>query len=183
MTFRLSELDPNDPRWSKQGAIYVPAGEGPTVWGVGDTYTIKATAAQTNGGFGLIEATVPAGSGSGAHAHGDEEESFYILDGKLEFLDGDRTFTATAGDFVYIPRGIRHRFTNKSYHAAKMLFMFTPGGAETFIQDFGAPARPGEPAPPLSETDMVRAQEAMRQLNLITLFEPGWGPAADSKDE
>jgi hypothetical protein len=42
------------------------------VWAVGDTYTIKATGDQTNGGFGFIEATVPPGGGTGAHAHGDE---------------------------------------------------------------------------------------------------------------
>jgi quercetin dioxygenase-like cupin family protein len=182
MTFNLSELDPNDPRWKKQGAVYVRAGEGPTIWGPGDVYTIKAAAADTNGGFGLIEATVPPGGGSGAHAHGDEEESFYIIDGKVEFLDGDRTFTASSGDYVHIPRGIRHRFANKSYHTAKMLFWFTPGGVETFMRDTGKPARPGEPAPPLNETDMEVAREAMRQLNLITLFEPGWAPATDSDE-
>ncbi|MGW2939337.1 cupin domain-containing protein [Streptomyces sp. NPDC001156] len=76
-------------------------------------------------GFGLIEATVPAGGGPPAHAHTEQEETFYILDGELEFLDGDHIFTAVAGDFVHIPRGIRHRFTNKGNHAAKMIFMFT----------------------------------------------------------
>jgi mannose-6-phosphate isomerase-like protein (cupin superfamily) len=44
----------------------------------------------------------------------------------LEFLDGDRIFTARSGDFVFVPRGIHHRFTNKGLHTAKLLFLFTP---------------------------------------------------------
>ncbi len=45
---------------------------GRTVWAVGDVYTIKATGAQTNGGFGFVEATVPAGGGPQAHAHPEQ---------------------------------------------------------------------------------------------------------------
>ncbi|MFE2541863.1 cupin domain-containing protein [Actinacidiphila glaucinigra] len=172
VTFSLAELDPEDPRWNKRGALYVPAGEGPTVWAVGDTYTIKATGDQTNGGFGFIEATVPPGGGTSPHAHGDEEETFYILDGELEFLDGDHIFTARTGDFIHVPRGTRHRFKNKSHHAARMIFMFTPPGAEKFIRDYSVPARPGEPAPPISEADAERAQEAIRRINMAVLPEP-----------
>jgi quercetin dioxygenase-like cupin family protein len=168
----LAEIDPKDPRWDKRGALYVPSGEGPTVWAVGDTYTIKATGDQTNGGFGFIEATVPPGGGTDAHAHGDEEETFYILDGELEFLDGNHIFTAGPGDFIHIPRGIRHRFKNKGLHAAKMIFMFTPPGAEKFIRDYSVPAQPGVQPPPPNEADLARAQEAISLINLAVLPEP-----------
>jgi quercetin dioxygenase-like cupin family protein len=32
--------------------------------------------------------------------------TFFLLSGELEFLYGDHTFTAAAGDFVHVPKGI-----------------------------------------------------------------------------
>jgi hypothetical protein len=52
---------------------------------------------------------------------------------------------AKPGDFVHIPRGVRHRFHNIGNHAAKMLFFFTPGGVESIIADHAQPAVPGDP--------------------------------------
>jgi quercetin dioxygenase-like cupin family protein len=110
--------------------VYVPSGKGVTKWFSGDIYTIKASRESTNGSLGLVEATVPPGGGPVAHAHTKTDEAFYLLSGELEILDGARTFIAGAGDFVFIPRGIRHRFKNTGLHAARLLFMFTPAGEE-----------------------------------------------------
>jgi len=73
---------------------------------------------------------VPPGGGPIAHAHTKADEAFYILSGELEILDGMRTFVVGTGDFVFVPRGIRHRFKNTGVHLARMLFMFSPGGEE-----------------------------------------------------
>jgi mannose-6-phosphate isomerase-like protein (cupin superfamily) len=153
MTFVLPEVDPADPRWTKRGAMYVPSGEGPTWWVSGDVYTIKANAANTNGSLSFIEASVPAGAGPVAHVHNANDETFYLLAGQLEFLDGDHTFVAGPGDFVFVPRGTRHRFRNLGTHPARMLFLFTPGGPERTGEALGEKARPGEPAPPLLPPD------------------------------
>lgn len=169
MSFPWSDLPLDDPQWYKSGAFYVPSGQGPTVWAAGDIYTIKATGAQTHGGFGLIEATVPAGGGPGPHAHPNEEETFYLLAGELEFLDGDTTFTAVAGDFIHIPRGVRHRFTNVGNHAARMLFWFTPPGVEQLIADHALPARPGETNPPLDDEQLGRFATMLELAQTIDL--------------
>jgi quercetin dioxygenase-like cupin family protein len=130
------------------------------------------TGAQTRGGFGLIEATVPAGGGPPAHAHPDQEETFYLLSGELEFLDGDHTFTAAAGDLIHIPRGTRHRFRNRGAHAARMLFMFTPAGPEQAIADHAMPATAGETPPPPND-DLIRRSEAIARVSkAISLPEP-----------
>jgi quercetin dioxygenase-like cupin family protein len=135
-----------DPRYTTSGALHVPAGEGPTTWFSGDTYTIKASRDSTNGSLGLGEATVPPGGVPIAHAHTRTDEAFYVLSGELEILDGARTLVARAGDFVFIPRGIRHRFKNTGLHSARMLFLFAPGGEEgVFV--YGDEAQPGHPPP------------------------------------
>jgi mannose-6-phosphate isomerase-like protein (cupin superfamily) len=137
----------DDPRYTTSGAVHVRAGEGPTTWFSGDTYTIKASAESTHGALGLVEATVPPGGGPVAHLHTRADEAFYILAGELEILDGGRTFVAGPGDFVFIPRGIRHRFKNTGVHGARLLFMFTPGGSEGVFA-LGDTAQPGHPPPP-----------------------------------
>lgn len=83
--------DPSDPRYTKRGALYVPSGQGPTIWAASGVYTVKAAATQTGGLFGFLDASVPPGGGPEAHAHNHQAETFYLLSGELEFLDGDRT--------------------------------------------------------------------------------------------
>jgi quercetin dioxygenase-like cupin family protein len=135
-----------DPRYTTSGALHVAAGEGPTTWFSGDTYTIKVSGESTGGSLGLVEATVPPGGGPVAHAHTRSSEAFYVLSGELEILDGARTFLARTGDFVFIPRGIRHRFKNTGVHGARLLFMFTPGGEEGVFR-LGDDPQPGHPPP------------------------------------
>ena len=77
--------------------------------------------------------------------------------GELELLAGDRIFTARSGDFIFVPRGTRHRFRNTGLHTAKLLTMFCPGGAEEMFTKCGDEPEPGV-APPL--WDMNRLQQA-----------------------
>lgn len=137
----MSKISPARPA---NGALYVPASGGTVKWLVGDEYTIKVSAAETNGSLGFVVGLVPPGSGPMAHVHNENDEAFYLLDGELEFLGGDEKFVASAGDFVYVPRGIRHRFLNKSSQDAKMPFLFTPGGQEEFFLKHGRNPVPGK---------------------------------------
>ena len=158
---RRPKFDHNeDPRYTTRGAVHVPAGQGPTTWFAGDTYTIKAAAESTSGSLGLVEATVPPGSGPVDHVHARADEGFYVLSGELEILDGSSTLLARAGDFVFIPRGIRHRFKNTGVHGARLLFMFTPGGVEGVFR-YGDNPEPGHP-PPAWRIERFRTPEIMK---------------------
>ena len=111
---------------SKRG-VYVPNKVGVTTWFNGDIYSVKLTAQRTGGQIGLIEATVPPGGGLAPHTHERTNETFYVVGGVLEFLNGDQTFTAAAGDVVFLPRGNVPRFHNPGIQPAKIVFMYTPG--------------------------------------------------------
>jgi len=148
------------PPYLTSRAVHVRAGEGPTTWFAGDTYTIKASRESTNGTFALVEATVPPGGGPIAHVHTRTDEAFFILSGEVEILDGARTFVAVTGDFVFIPRGTRHRFKNTGVHGARILFMFTPGGDEG-VFSFGDEPQPGHP-PPIWGTERFESPEIVR---------------------
>jgi mannose-6-phosphate isomerase-like protein (cupin superfamily) len=138
---------------------HVPDGEGESLWVVGDTYTLKATGDTTGGALSLVEASIPAGSGPPPHIHANEDEAYYVLDGELEVLDGDRTFKAGPGSFVFIPRGTLHRFRNTGHGHARMLVIFVPSGFEQFFKAVGEPARPAEQAPPLDADEIARTIE------------------------
>ena len=123
--------------------------EGVERWLTGDMYCVKLTAKQTGGHLGLVTAWVPPGGGPAPHVHAASDEMFYLLDGTLEFLDGDKTFTASAHDAVFFPRGHVHRFTNVGTRPARMLFTFTPGTPEQLFVDLGDAPEPGVPIKPV----------------------------------
>ncbi|MEV6606155.1 cupin domain-containing protein [Kutzneria sp. NPDC051319] len=156
----------------RSDAIHVPAGEGIQRWVAGDTYSVKLTSEMTGGALSFIEASVPPGAGPVAHVHKAGAEGFYLLDGELEFLNGDKTFTARSGDLVYVPAGIRHRFRNKHVHTAKMLFFFTPAGLERSFLNTGDEAVPGTPPPAWDADRFVEAGEILKTLNINIDFFP-----------
>jgi quercetin dioxygenase-like cupin family protein len=47
---------------------------------------------------------------SGLHFHPDADHRLYVLEGKLVITVGTNRTTATIGDFVIIPKGVRHRY-------------------------------------------------------------------------
>ena len=67
----------------------ISAGEGRTVWVVGDRYTIKASGEDTGGAFALFEAIVPPQAGPPPHVHHREDEAFYFLEVGREARDGE----------------------------------------------------------------------------------------------
>jgi quercetin dioxygenase-like cupin family protein len=157
-------------------AVHLPAGGGETVWFGEAVYSFKATRRATGGLFTLAEASVPPGNGPPAHRHNAVDESFYILSGAFEFLSGDDWFPAGAGDFVYVPRGVRHRFLNAGAHVARMLFMFTPGAMDEYFAEIGRPAVPGQAPPPLTADQRRLIAELAPRHGLV--LDPGPPPAA-----
>ena len=115
--------------------LYVPVETGPSFWGPGDRYTFLVTGAQSDGAYFIMEATVPPGGGPPPHIHRREQESFYLLDGTLDIRMGDKVVKASTGDFVHIPCGEVHCFTNTGDTTARMLLIFSPGGIEGFFED------------------------------------------------
>ncbi len=151
---------------------HVPPGEGRAVWVVGDTYTFKATGEQTDGSFMLFEASIPPGSGPPPHLHLREHEAYYVLEGEIEVLDGDRSFVAGAGSFVHVPKGAVHRFENVGQTDARMLVLAAPAGLEGFLLEVGQPAVEGGTAPPLGEEEMERTVRAAPKYGLELLPPP-----------
>jgi quercetin dioxygenase-like cupin family protein len=65
----------------------------------------------------------PGGTSGEAHAHADQEQAFYILEGKMEVWVGARTYLAGPGDCVFLPRQVPHRHRNAGETPLKFLFI------------------------------------------------------------
>jgi quercetin dioxygenase-like cupin family protein len=64
-------------------------------------------------------------------------DSFYVLEGELEFHVGDEVVTATAGSYVLAPPNVVHWFRNVSDEPARMLNLHTPGGFAQYRRELG----------------------------------------------
>ena len=133
------------------GAVVVRSGEGQTLrWGPKGMVRIIAGASSTDRSFSIVEATEPPGSGAPLHVHHGEAEAFYVLEGTVELTCGDRTVTTQAGDFVYTPRDVPHKYTVAGDKPARLLLLFSRPGFEMFFAEGGSPldqAPAGAPNP------------------------------------
>ena len=100
----------------------------------GHKITYKLVAADTGEAYSLLEVGMD-GDGPPRHIHKNEEEAFYVLEGEIKVLLGERTFNAKAGSFVLIPRGTVHTVARAGQEPAKMLAIFSPGGFEAFFSE------------------------------------------------
>lgn len=116
------------------------SGEGPSVWVVGDLYTIKASGAETGGAFTLIEVSVPPGSGPPPHVHHREDEAFYIIQGQFEVHVDSDVLTAGPGDWVTLAKESLHYFKNTGADIGRILIMATPAGLDDFFLEAGRAA-------------------------------------------
>ena len=88
----------------------------------------------------------PHTKGPGAHSH-DEDDVFYVLEGTMSILLGDRWVDAPKGSFVLAPGGMTHDFENRTDQRAGMLNVSAPGGFEEHmpgIADWFAENPPGD---------------------------------------
>lgn len=140
----------------KTQAIFRPAGTAPAVYGPGDLYNLLATGAETGNAFFQFEAVVPKGGGPPAHVHRKEDESFYVVSGRLEILLGTSIHDAKAGDFVFIPRGTVHRFKNVGSETAVQLVTFVPAGMDQFFQEVFPAVKDRNAAPPPVTDELIQ---------------------------
>ena len=112
-----------------------PVGSARMYWGPGDLYKFLVTGEETGGAYFAMEALVPPGGGPPPHTHAREDETFYVLEGDVDFRLGDRRVTAGPGDFVNVPRGAVHNFHNAGSETARLILTFTPAGIERFFEE------------------------------------------------
>jgi quercetin dioxygenase-like cupin family protein len=110
-------------------AIYRPPSEVESLM-IGKTKaSFVAGGGITNREFGLYRWDMQPNPTGGAkpHFHRTFSESFFILSGTVGLYNGADWTEATAGDFLYVPRGGIHGFRSDADGPSSMLILFAPG--------------------------------------------------------
>jgi quercetin dioxygenase-like cupin family protein len=93
----------------------------------------------------LVEMWVEPGGGVPPHVHPAMEERFEVLEGELSFLSGRKWQSATAGEKVVVPAGIRHAYRNSGTEPAHGVCRASPPQSlEEFLTEAAAMAREGK---------------------------------------
>lgn len=74
----------------------------------------------------LAEEVLPAGVSVSRHHHLETEEVYYILAGAGRMTVGDETREVTAGDAIFIPRGLTHTLENTGQEELTLLLVCGP---------------------------------------------------------
>jgi quercetin dioxygenase-like cupin family protein len=76
----------------------------------------------------FIEFEVRPGGGVQPHFHKGHSDSFYVLEGEVEFHVGDEVVSGTVGSYILAPPNAVHYFRNVTDKPARVLNLHTPGG-------------------------------------------------------
>ncbi|MCZ6619510.1 MAG: cupin domain-containing protein [Gammaproteobacteria bacterium] len=98
--------------------------------------TIKVSGEDVEGEFAMWEAEIKGGPGP--HIHHTDIETFYVLNGSVEFRLGDDITILSEGGFALIPRGQVHSFKTLGEDPVKMLVMVLPAGFEHAFEEMQA---------------------------------------------
>ena len=141
----------------------VRSDEGEARWWFGQLAVIKTTADDSAGQLTIVEITAPPGLEVPLHVHHRDDEGFWILEGDITVEVGDAMIEAQAGDYVFGPRDIPHRYTVGN-DGCRMLFIMVPGGFEDLIRATSEPA-PTRTLPPPPEQEPTPEQiEGLKEV-------------------
>lgn len=146
-------------------AMAVRSDAGEARWWFAALAVIRATGADTGGQMTIVEMNEPPGAQAPLHVHHREDEAFWILEGGATFVVGDQTIEASAGDYLFGPRDIPHRYTAGDA-GCRMLFICTPGGNfENLVREMSVPAQSRTLPPPSDEEPDFARIAAIAQAN------------------
>ncbi|WAC58213.1 cupin domain-containing protein [Gordonia sp. SL306] len=85
-------------------------------------------ASETDDALSTLEVRLQAGAdGAAPHFHRRSSEMFYVVDGELRVMTGDRIVTVGVGNSLVVPPLMPHAFGATPDSAARVLIVLTPG--------------------------------------------------------
>jgi len=130
-----------------------PAGEDRILRAFGEEIHFYLTGEETGGRFTQWLEITPPEAGPPLHYHTNEDEWFYVVEGRVSFFSDGEWQEVGPGASVWCPRGSIHAFKNTGDAPSRMLLTTAPSGFEIFFAK--AAAEFGKPGGP----DMARAME------------------------
>lgn len=101
---------------------------------LGNPYRIHVDGETSSRRYCLVEAECPQGNMPPLHVHRDDDETFYVLEGRLSLFVGDGRLEVGAGQYAVAPRGVPHTYRVES-ETARWLVIGSPAGFDEFVRE------------------------------------------------
>lgn len=115
--------------------VHLPPGEGVNYDWENDHTFVKVSAGDTGGAFTLMEDNLKASFALGLHRHNHHAETFYFLEGAVDFHVDGHWIRATPGTTIHVPPGVPHACRTAGGEPARMLMIFQPAGFDGFLAE------------------------------------------------
>ena len=143
-----------------RSSCVVPPSGGRVIRAFGQELTVHLGATETGGKYSVFTVVTPPGGGPPLHYHQNEDEWFFVLDGRVEFFKDNIWAEVPVGTTVFTPKGVVHAFRNPGDQPLRMLVQTAPSGFENFYARSAEElAKPGPP-------DMKRMTEISAEYGI-----------------
>ena len=127
---------------------------------------------QTAGQFCLLENRSDGNTRTPIHVHARDDETVYIIEGELTAVIGGQPRRLTAGESIFLPRGIPHQLMNMSGNPCRYILIGTPALFDRFIEEGGHELQRGEVVGPPTSDEVERLRMAAPKFGIALL--PDW---------
>jgi mannose-6-phosphate isomerase-like protein (cupin superfamily) len=97
------------------------------------TIAVNVPAETTGGAFSVLEELPPLAD-TPLHAHANEDEYFYAVEGEHVIQIGEAEHRLGPGDGVFAPRAVPHAQRRVKPGEGRILLVIAPGGLEGFFR-------------------------------------------------
>lgn len=139
---------------------------------LGILMTFHAFPAEVSDKYCLVECVVPPGLGAPPNSHAGETETFFIMDGELEFMLDGKAIRGRAGESVRVPDGAVHAFSAVGPAPARVMIVNAPGHMhEGFFTELGEPVDDDrtQPAPMDGPPDVARIVQVAEKWGMTII--------------
>jgi quercetin dioxygenase-like cupin family protein len=131
---------------SEESPTIISQDEGRVLHAFGQELIILLDGERTNGRLTAFINVNPPGDGPPPHYHATEDETFYVLEGRVAFLANGEWREAGPGASAFMPRGSVHTFKNVGEQPLRLLIVTVPAGLDKYFcrcdEEFAKPGGP-----------------------------------------
>ena len=106
------------------------------IWVLGHKVSPQKLSANYDLAIGESQTGVP---GPPPHHHDNYHESFYIVEGEMDFVINGAPKKVSKGESIDIPPGTLHTFQNSGKELCKWVNIHSPKGFSDFFSKYGVP--------------------------------------------
>ncbi len=91
-------------------------------------FSVKVTSTDTGGNLLVIEQHNAFAGGPPRHVHSDQDEWFYVVEGRYMLEVDGQPYELGPGDSIMAPRGLPHTWALSGTEPGRMIIAFQPAG-------------------------------------------------------